>query len=38
LSTGKPRLIMERQSRNTQENAELSKALVAPKSASDGCW
>ena len=32
LGTSKARLIMERRSRNTQENAEFSKALVAPKS------
>jgi uncharacterized SAM-binding protein YcdF (DUF218 family) len=31
LGIAKSRLIMERQSRNTQENAEFSKALVAPK-------
>ncbi len=31
LGVDKSRLIMERQSRNTQENAEFSKALVAPK-------
>ena len=29
---------MERRSRNTQENAEFSKAIAAPKAASDGCW
>lgn len=32
LGIPKSRLIMERQSRNTQENAEFSKALVQPKS------
>jgi uncharacterized SAM-binding protein YcdF (DUF218 family) len=32
LGVAKARLIMERRSRNTQENAEFSKALVAPKS------
>jgi uncharacterized SAM-binding protein YcdF (DUF218 family) len=31
LGIAKTRLIMERRSRNTLENAELSKALVAPK-------
>jgi uncharacterized SAM-binding protein YcdF (DUF218 family) len=31
LGIAKSRLIMERRSRNTQENAEFSKALVAPK-------
>jgi uncharacterized SAM-binding protein YcdF (DUF218 family) len=31
LGISKTRLLMERQSRNTQENAELSKALAAPK-------
>jgi uncharacterized SAM-binding protein YcdF (DUF218 family) len=31
LGIGKSRLIMERRSRNTLENAEFSKALVAPK-------
>jgi uncharacterized SAM-binding protein YcdF (DUF218 family) len=31
LGVDKSRLIMERQSRNTVENAEFSKALVAPK-------
>jgi uncharacterized SAM-binding protein YcdF (DUF218 family) len=31
LGVAKSRLIMERRSRNTQENAEFSKALVAPK-------
>ena len=31
LGIDKSRLTMERQSRNTQENAEFSKALVAPK-------
>jgi uncharacterized SAM-binding protein YcdF (DUF218 family) len=31
LGIDKSRLIMERQSRNTWENAEFSKALVAPK-------
>jgi uncharacterized SAM-binding protein YcdF (DUF218 family) len=31
LGVAKSRLIMERGSRNTQENAEFSKALVAPK-------
>jgi uncharacterized SAM-binding protein YcdF (DUF218 family) len=31
LGIDKSRLIMERASRNTQENAEFSKALVAPK-------
>jgi uncharacterized SAM-binding protein YcdF (DUF218 family) len=31
LGIAKSRLIMERGSRNTQENAEFSKALVAPK-------
>jgi uncharacterized SAM-binding protein YcdF (DUF218 family) len=31
LGIAKTRLIMERRSRNTQENAEFSKALVAPK-------
>jgi uncharacterized SAM-binding protein YcdF (DUF218 family) len=31
LGVDKSRLIMERASRNTQENAEFSKALVAPK-------
>jgi uncharacterized SAM-binding protein YcdF (DUF218 family) len=36
LGVDKSRLIMERASRNTQENAEFSKALVSPK---DGqCW
>ena len=36
LGIAKSRLIMERRSRNTQENAEFSRALVAPK---DGeCW
>ena len=36
LGVDKSRLIMERGSRNTQENAEFSKALVSPK---DGeCW
>jgi uncharacterized SAM-binding protein YcdF (DUF218 family) len=36
LGISKSRLIMERRSRNTRENAEFSKALVAPK---DGeCW
>jgi uncharacterized SAM-binding protein YcdF (DUF218 family) len=32
LGVAKARLTMERRSRNTQENAEFSKALVAPKS------
>jgi uncharacterized SAM-binding protein YcdF (DUF218 family) len=32
LGVAKSRLIMERQSRNTQENAEFSKQLVQPKS------
>jgi uncharacterized SAM-binding protein YcdF (DUF218 family) len=32
LGIAKDRLIMERNSRNTQENAEFSKALAAPKS------
>jgi uncharacterized SAM-binding protein YcdF (DUF218 family) len=32
LGFSKERLIMERRSRNTQENAEFSKALVSPKS------
>jgi uncharacterized SAM-binding protein YcdF (DUF218 family) len=32
LGVDKARLIMERRSRNTQENAEFSKALAAPKS------
>jgi uncharacterized SAM-binding protein YcdF (DUF218 family) len=31
LGIAKSRLIMERRSRNTEENAEFSKALVAPK-------
>lgn len=31
LGIAKSRLIMERRSRNTQENAEFSRALVAPK-------
>src|SRR4029078_2636944 len=31
LGVDKSRLIMERESRNTQENAEFSKALVKPK-------
>ena len=31
LGVAKSRLIMERRSRNTQENAEFTKALVAPK-------
>jgi uncharacterized SAM-binding protein YcdF (DUF218 family) len=31
LGTSKARLIMERRSRNTQENAEFSKALASPK-------
>ncbi len=31
LGVDKSRLIMERRSRNTQENADFSKALVAPK-------
>jgi uncharacterized SAM-binding protein YcdF (DUF218 family) len=31
LGVAKSRLIMERRSRNTQENAEFSRALVAPK-------
>ena len=31
LGISKSRLIMERRSRNTMENAEFSKALVAPK-------
>lgn len=31
LGINKSRLIMERQSRNTQENADFSKALLAPK-------
>ena len=36
LGISRSRLIMERRSRNTQENAELSKTLAAPK---DGeCW
>jgi uncharacterized SAM-binding protein YcdF (DUF218 family) len=36
LGVDKSRLIMERGSRNTQENAQFSKALVSPK---DGeCW
>jgi uncharacterized SAM-binding protein YcdF (DUF218 family) len=32
LGISKSRLIMERQSRNTQENAEFSRAMAAPKS------
>jgi uncharacterized SAM-binding protein YcdF (DUF218 family) len=36
LGIAKSRLIMERRSRNTQENAEFSKALVAPKAGE--CW
>lgn len=32
LGISKDRLIMERRSRNTQENAEFSKAIAAPKS------
>jgi uncharacterized SAM-binding protein YcdF (DUF218 family) len=32
LGISKERLIMERRSRNTQENAEFSKAIAAPKS------
>jgi uncharacterized SAM-binding protein YcdF (DUF218 family) len=32
LGVAKSRLIMERRSRNTQENAEFTKALAAPKS------
>ncbi|MEA2792665.1 MAG: hypothetical protein QOI87_45, partial [Bradyrhizobium sp.] len=32
LGISRERLIMERRSRNTQENAEFSKAIVAPKS------
>lgn len=36
LGVDKSRLVMERGSRNTQENAQFSKALVSPK---DGeCW
>lgn len=36
LGVSKTRLLMERRSRNTHENAEFSKAIVAPK---DGeCW
>jgi uncharacterized SAM-binding protein YcdF (DUF218 family) len=31
LGTSKARLMMERRSRNTEENAEFSKALAAPK-------
>ena len=31
LGIAKSRLMMERRSRNTQENAEFSKALAAPK-------
>ena len=31
LGVASSRLLMERQSRNTQENAEFSKAMVAPK-------
>jgi uncharacterized SAM-binding protein YcdF (DUF218 family) len=31
LGISKERLIMERRSRNTQENAEFSKAIAAPK-------
>jgi uncharacterized SAM-binding protein YcdF (DUF218 family) len=33
LGVSKDRLIMERRSRNTQENAEFSKAIATPKSA-----
>ncbi|MEO6839586.1 MAG: YdcF family protein [Bradyrhizobium sp.] len=33
LGVAKTRLIMERRSRNTQENAEFSKAMVEPKSS-----
>jgi uncharacterized SAM-binding protein YcdF (DUF218 family) len=36
LGISKARLLMERQSRNTLENAEFSKALVAPKHGE--CW
>jgi uncharacterized SAM-binding protein YcdF (DUF218 family) len=36
LGISKSRLIMERRSRNTQENAEFSRALVAPKVGE--CW
>ena len=32
LGVAKARLMMERRSRNTQENAEFSKAMLAPKS------
>ena len=38
LGVSRDALTMERRSRNTQENAEFSKALAAPKAASDGCW
>ncbi len=38
LGVDKSRLIMERQSRSTHENAEFTKALVAPSRASAGFW